>query len=186
MNDDFLQKKVIKSRIVSIYGLPGEWKSFIASFLSFFYWRVFSNVDFYENWKKKNKTIKSMLDIDKIEYSDNIGLLIIDEAWANVNARRSGSDRNIEFWKLAMYCRKKNIHIVIISQLERMADVYYREMSFYHFEMRSFFIWPNYLLFEATIKDRFQNILTVKTFDLIKFSNIYKYTYNTLDTSLIE
>jgi hypothetical protein len=85
-----------------------------------------------------------------------------------------------------MYCRKYNINIIVISQLERMQDVYFREMSYYHFEMKSFYTGPNYLLFESTIKDRFSNIIAVKQFDLIAFANMYKYTYNTLDKSLIE
>lgn len=180
-----LQQKIIKTRIVSIYGLPWEGKTFFASFLSFFYNRVYSNVDFYQNWRKKNTSIKTFLDIEKIQYSDELWVLILDEAWANINARESNTEQNKKMWRLAMLSRKKNINIVVISQLERMQDVYYREMSFYHFEMQSYFTWPNYLLFDVFIKDRFWNIIWNKTLDLIKFSNIFKYKYNTLDQSII-
>lgn len=53
----------------------------------------------------------------------------MDEGGVNNNARRSSSDANMEFGKLAMLGRKKNMDIFQISQLERMADVYYRELS---------------------------------------------------------
>jgi hypothetical protein len=178
--------KIIKTKIVSIYGLPGEWKTFFASFLSFFYARVYSNVDFFSNWKKRNVTIKTMSDINnKIKYNDKLGILILDEAWVNVNARRSMSNDNIEYWQLAMYSRKYNINICIISQLERMADVYFREMSSYNFEMHSYYTGPNYLIFESLIKDRYWSIIWNKKFDFIKFANKRHYTYNTLDKSII-
>lgn len=187
MNEANFSQKIIKTRIVSVYWLPGEWKTFFASFISYFYNRVYSNVDFYEKWKKVNITMKTVLDIEtKIKYHDDKWVLIIDEWWANVNSRDSHSERNKIFGRLAMLSRKKNINIVIISQLERMQDVYYREMSFYHFEMHSYFTGPNYLMFDLMIKDRFWNIIWNKTLDLIKFANICKYTYNTLDTSLID
>jgi len=182
-----LAQKIIKTRIVSIYWLPGEWKTFFASFISYFYDRVYSNVDFYQNWKKKNITINTMIDIEtKIKFSNQVWVLILDEAWANLNSRESMTEKNKIFWRLAMLSRKYNINIVVISQLERMQDVYYREMSFFHFEMHSYFTGPNYLLFDMMIKDRFWNIIANKTLDLIKFSNMFKYTYNTLDKSLID
>lgn len=187
MDESLVVQKIIKTRIISIYWLPWEWKTFFASFISFFYKRIYSNVDFFQNWKKRNITIKTLLDLEtKIKYDDEVWLLIIDETGANANARDSMSEKNKFYWRLAMYCRKYNINIIVISQLERMQDVYFREMSFFHFEMRSFFTGPNYLLFESTIKDRFWNILAVKQFDLIAFSKLCKYTYNTLDKSLIE
>jgi hypothetical protein len=185
MNDEYLNQKIIKTRLISIYGLPWEGKTFFASFLSYFYNRVYSNVDFFEKWKKMNTSIKTFIDIEQIKYSDTLGVLILDEAWANINARDSQSEQNKKMWRLAMLSRKKNINIVVISQLERMQDVYYREMSFYHFEMKSYFTWPNYLMFDIMIKDRFWNIIANKTLDLIKFSRICSYTYNTLDQSII-
>lgn len=186
MKENFSPQKIIKTRIISIYWLPGEWKTFFASFLSFFYKRVYSNVDFYQNWKKRNKTIKSFLDIENIKYDDEVWVLILDEAGANINSREAMSENNKKMWRLAMLSRKFNINIIVISQLERMQDVYYREMSFYHFEMRSYFTWPNYLLFDVMIKDRFWNIIANKTLDLIKFSRVFNYTYNTLDKSLLD
>ena len=184
-NDSWIQK-IIKTRIISVYWLPWEWKTFFVSFLASFYDRVYSNVDFYRNWVKQNTTIKTELDLSKIKYSDTKWLLVIDENGNNTNARDSMSDRNKFMNRLASYSRKYNINICTISQLERMQDVVFREMSFYNFEMRSYFTGPNYLMFDLMIKDRFGNIIWVKTLDLIKFSKICNYTYNTLDKSLIE
>lgn len=186
MENEVSLQKIVKARIISIYGLPWEWKTFFASFLAWFYDRIFSNVDFYKNWKKINKTIKTMLDIDQIEFNENRGLIVIDEWWANANARRSMTDKNILFWRLWMYCRKKNCNVVMISQLERMADVYFKELSYYHFEISSYFSGPDYLMFEVQIKNRHWDLIKIVNYDLIKYSNKYKITYNTLDYSLIE
>ena len=178
--------KIIRTRIISIYWLPWEWKTFFATFLSMFYGRVYSNVDIFQNGKKKNITIKSIVDIEeKIKFHPERWLLIIDEWWANANSRESMSEKNKIYGRLAMYCRKYNVNIAMISQLERMQDVYYREMSYYHFEMHSYFTGPNYLMFEALIKDRHWNIIANKEFDLIKTATKYKMSYNTLDKSLI-
>jgi len=179
-------QKIVRTRIISIYWLPGEGKTFFASFLAWFYDRIYSNVDFFRNWKKINQTLKSMLDIEKIEFNEQRGLLVIDEAWSNVNARRAASERNLIFGKLWMYCRKKNVNIVIISQLERMSDVYFRELSYYHFEISSFYSWYEYLMFNVSIKNRHGFLVKNMLYDLIKYSNKYKITYNTLDYSLIE
>lgn len=185
--DQTTTQTIIKTRIISIYWLPGEWKTFFATFLSMFYGRVYSNVDIFQNGKKKNITIKSIIDIEeKIKFHPERWLLIIDEWWANANSRESMSEKNKIYWRLAMYCRKYNVNIAMISQLERMQDVYYREMSYYHFEMHSRYTWPNYLMFEAMIKDRYGNIIANKEFDLIKTATKYKMSYNTLDKSLIE
>lgn len=185
--DQTITQTIIKTRIISIYWLPGEWKTFFATFLSMFYGRVYSNVDIFQNGKKKNITIKSIVDIEeKIKFHHERWLLIIDEWWANANSRESMSEKNKIYWRLAMYCRKYNVNIAMISQLERMQDVYYREMSYYHFEMHSRYTGPNYLMFEAMIKDRYGNIIANKEFDLIKTATKYKMSYNTLDKSLIE
>jgi hypothetical protein len=93
---------------------------------------------------------------------------------------------NLLYSKVAIYSRKYNLNVVIISQLERMADVYFREMSTYHYHMRSWMTGPDYMMFEVTTKNRYGEILSIKEMDLIMWSRVFKYTYNTLDKSVIK
>ena len=58
------------------------------------------------------------------------------------------SESNMEFGRLAMLGRKKNVNIIVISQLERMTDVYFRELSEYSFTMNSWFESSTKLMFE--------------------------------------
>lgn len=50
-----------------------------------------------------------------------------------------------------MLARKKNLNVVTISQLERMTDVYFRELSKNSFNMHSWFVSPEKLMFEYSV-----------------------------------
>lgn len=88
----------------------------------------------------------------------------------------------MEFGKLLMLGRKKNLNIITISQLERMTDVYARELSKNSFHMRSWFVTPDKLMFEYTVSKNGQ-IVGSKFVDLFEWSRLTGYSYNTLETS---
>lgn len=183
-----MSEKPIKTEIYSVLGVPWSWKTFFACFLAYFYTRVYANIDI-KYWKEQKSNIyKEMQDLEKIKFSEVKGLLIIDEWWINVNSRRSSSSRNLEFWKLAMLSRKKNVDVLIIWQLERSLDVYYRELSRYIFQMTSYFVKADYLMFEAFIKKMnytWDEILGFRKLDLIKFSRLTNLKFSTLESSEI-
>ena len=87
-----------------------------------------------------SNTIQNIDDIEKIQFSNIKGIVILDEGGINVNARRSSSEQNMEFGKLGMLGRKKNVNIIVISQLERMTDVYFRELASGSITMNSWFV----------------------------------------------
>lgn len=182
--------KIIQNKIMWIYGLPGSWKTFFAMFLQSFYPRVYSNVDFirFDNfWKviKKSTRIEHMRDLNAIKFEDRKWIAILDEGWVNISSRRSMSDSNLEFLELWMLWRKKNIDILVISQLERSIDVVMRELCKVSFTMQEF--WENHrLLFEAKITGRNDDIKWFYNFDLIKFANLTGWTYDTKDESRIK
>jgi hypothetical protein len=84
-----------------------------------------------------------------------------------------------------MLARKKNIDIISISQLERSLDVVIRELSKVSFTMCEF--WEDKKLkFEATAKGRYDELKGIYTFDLIKFSELTGWTYNSKEESIIK
>lgn len=134
---------------------------------------------------KVSNDIKTMSDIEKIEYNEVKGVVVLDESGLNINSRRSASEDNMEYARLGMLGRKKNVDIIIIAQLERSVDVYFRELSTYTVEMKSFWEGSN-MQFEVTAKNRYGTTISVQHVDLIKWANKENYRYNSLESSEIQ
>lgn len=75
--------------------------------------------------------------------------------------------------------------ILIIAQLERSVDVYFRELSTYSVDMRSYFD-NSKIMFEVTAKNRFGTIISVQNVDLVQWANKENYKYNSLESSEIK
>lgn len=135
---------------------------------------------------KINKSIVELEDLEDIPYNDQKGLVIIDEGGLNVNARRSNTDANLEFAKLGILGRKKNVDIIIIAQLDIMVDKYFRMLSTYSLTMDSYFESKDKLMFTFRVTNRFGNIVGEKQFDLFEFSKRTGMTYDTKETSMID
>ena len=91
----------------------------------------------------------------------------------------------MEYARLGMLGRKKNVDILIIAQLERSVDVYFRELATYSVDMRSYF-YNSKIMFEVTAKNRFGTIISVQNVDLVQWANKEKYKYNSLESSEIK
>lgn len=94
----------ITNRIISIVGFPGSGKSFLAVMMASTYPedRIFANVDILEDGVRLSKRVKTLEDLEIIQFSPTKGVLILDEMGVNVNSRRSMTDANLEFAKIAM------------------------------------------------------------------------------------
>jgi hypothetical protein len=112
-------------------------------------------------------------------------VVVLDESGLNINSRKSSSDENMEYARLGMLGRKKNVDILIIAQLERSVDVYFRELSTYSVDMRSYFD-NSKIMFEVTAKNRFGTIISVQNVDLVQWANKENYKYNSLESSEIK
>lgn len=121
--------QVIQNSIYTVYGKPWYGKTLFCLVSASSYKIIYSNFRIYLNGKQVSNDITSIEDLDSLVFNPTKSVFIMDEGGVNNNARRSSSDANMEFWKLAMLGRKLNMDIFQISQLERMADVYYRELS---------------------------------------------------------
>lgn len=177
---------IIRNKIIIIQGRPWEWKTFFASLLWSCYQRIISNVDLYKNWKLISNKINNVSDLKDLKFSPIKWVVILDEGGINVNARDSQSSENREYWELGMLWRKLNVDIIIIAQLWRMIDVYFRELANFRFEMHAWFEKKNYLMFEAKIFSGWSDdIRKVVRLDLFEFARITWISYNTLESSRI-
>lgn len=90
-----------------------------------------------------------------------------------------------------MLGRKLNCDIIMIAQLERMNDVYFRELATYSFELDSHYCKPPigvkgaYLEFNVTVRNRFGTVTKKMSIDFIAASQKMGFSYSTLDTSVI-
>ena len=88
-----------------------------------------------------------------------------------------------ELWALA---RKKNLNVIYIAQLERMIDIYLRELSFMSIRLtkptRDLDLYDDgRLIFHIEIK-RKDKIIWYRDLNLFELLNMW-YSYNTLELS---
>lgn len=188
--------KVIQNKIISVYGLPWQGKTFFATYLASQYRLIYSNVkmskgvtsyqsDIVSHYVDVSNDIRTIQDIERISYSDTKGVVVLDESGLNINSRQSSSSENMQYARLWMLGRKKNVDIIIIAQLERSVDVYFRELSTWSVDMRSYFErWE--IKFEATAKNRFWTVISVQNVDLVKWAEKEHYIYDSLESSEIK
>lgn len=179
----------ITNRIISIVGFPWSGKSFLAIMMASTYPedRIFANVDILEDGVRLSKRIKTLEDLELIQFSPIKGVLILDEMGVNVNSRRSMTDANLEFARIAMLGRKKNVDILTCAQLDGMADKYFRDLSAYTFEMQEpYFIKKNHPIFTAKIINRYKVLVKICRFDLIEFTELTGITYNSIENSIMD
>lgn len=176
---------IIQNAIYGIYGLPWSGKSMLAMTLASIYQRIYWNLEIKKNGFVVSNQVANVSEISRIPFNKKKGVVILDESGLNINSRRSADDANLEFWKLAMLSRKKNVDIFVIAQLDYSVDKYLRDLSVYTFNMSSYF-WDSGLMFSIMIKDRFGQILGNKEIDMIEYMRLTGYSYETLDESVID
>jgi len=175
------KQQVIQSKIYVIVGKPGAGKTLFATMLGSYHRIIWANYEIKYKGKVCNNLIQDIADLQKIQFSKDKQMSIVDEGGLNNNSRRSSSDSNLLFAELAILSRKKNTNVIMISQLERMSDVYYRELAECIFEMKSWFVSGGRLMFEYSVT-RNGEIEGSKFVDLFKWMEEYGYEYDTLES----
>lgn len=184
----FLWKLETKSII--IYGDPGSWKTQTAWLCTLWYTRIYSNVDFYKNWKRTNTPIHYMSDIKKMEFDEKPGILVLDEMWVNWNSRKSMSKDNIEFWKLGMLQRKFNLYVVWIAQQDFSFDKNQRLSAHLILHCRALEFEdkdPVIVVTRERVLKGSSNFMfeAERIINILKIQKILWYSYNQLDQSVI-
>ena len=72
----------------------------------------------------------------------------------------------------------------MIAQLDYSLDKYFRDLASVNIHMRSWRVGKDKLMFEATIKDRSDEILNIFEVDLMEWSKISGITYDTKERSI--
>lgn len=178
----------IKFKNIIVYWNPWEWKTILSTMMVAPYTRIYSNVDYFRNWKKLNMRINKIKDLNMITFSPTPWIVIIDEWWVNVNSRLSLSKENIEFGELVFLWRKINCYFVWISQRFKSMDLNQRDLADLVIKMYKISRYDKHPLFIATREKMIKNRLTFDAewkVDIISWLKYTKRSYNTLESSKI-
>jgi len=183
-----MKMQEIKFKNIIIYWKGGEGKSIFCNLLVEGYDRIYSNNDFFQNWKKLNVSISNMATLNHIKYSDTPWIVIIDEWGVNLNSRRAMSKKNIEFSELLFLWRKINCYFIWISQRFTSLDSNQRELADLVIQMHKISRKGTHPIFIAMREKMIQNRLIFDAewkIDVISRMKATWRTYNTLEKSLI-
>lgn len=187
------EKKMINKEInfknIIIYWKPWAGKSLICNAIISWYSRIYSNLDFYKNWKKLNTSITDVDNLEYITYKDEPWIIIIDEGGINVSSRMSMSKDNRKYSQALFLGRKKNCRIVWISQLADSLDKNIRKLADLTIKMHKIRRYEAHPLFIIEKQIMYKNNYLFSwewKIDLIKFMNITGRTYDTLQSSILK
>lgn len=106
----------------------------MAVLIASMYRRIYSNVDIFRNGKLISNRIESLKDFNRMP-KDEHSVFVFDESGINNNARKGFSEENSDGVELAALGRKYDMDIILITQLDRMLDVVWRELADFTIEM---------------------------------------------------
>lgn len=178
----------IDNKNIIIYGRPGAGKSLVCNAIIVNYTRIFSNINFFKNWKQLNHRINTIQDLELVPFDIEPWVAIIDEGGVNMSSRRAMSKENAAFSEFLFLWRKKNVYIVWISQLVDSIDKNVRLLADLVINMHKIRREGTYPLFSIEKKIYFKNDLIFgweRKIDLIRFMKLTKREYNTLESSKV-
>jgi len=120
--------KLVQNKYFVIRGKPWTGKTLMAVLLASMYKRIYSNVDIFRNGKIISNRIENLRDFDRMP-KDQHSVFVFDESGINNNARKGFSEENSDGVELAALWRKYDMDIILITQLDRMLDVVWRELA---------------------------------------------------------
>ena len=176
---------IVQNKLILITGMPWSGKSFIAALLASIYREIDSNLKISYYWQQVSNDLYDIKQIWKIRFWEIKWCIVLDEAWVNMNSRKFMTDENQLYWELAMLWRKLNKDIIVIAQMDHTVDKNVRLLCKYHFEMNSWQIWQDYLMFEYNLYNRHWNLLCQKQIDLFEWARLSGFSYSSLEDSKI-
>lgn len=137
MTNEYSHGGIVRHMTMLLSGKQGDGKTAFAMTLASLYPIIYSNFPIYLNGKLVTNLIRTVSDLKRIKRQDEHAVIIIDEISQNAISRKSASDINIFYTTLSTLGRKIDADLIVIAQLERMADVYFRELAKFRYKMRS-------------------------------------------------
>lgn len=185
---------IIQNQLALILGDTWSWKTYFWVFLASFYNRIYSNVKVQKHNKKISTDIADISEAKGIPYKNEKWVLLVDEWGVNLDSRNTLTEENKQAGELLFLWRKKNIDIIVISQLLRRIDINFRELSNLIVEMSAIPCWNNYLKFKAEVYKRSNsqmwnnslNLTDSSIYDLFLYTKLTWINYDTLDTSKLK
>jgi len=176
---------------IIVYWKQGSGKTTISLELAFENWakRIYSNFDIYLNGKQINRPITSPRQIQKIRFSAEPGVIMIDEAGINANSKDTQSKDSRVLIEVLFLARKYNCSFIWISQRFESIDVNARILADLILEMHKIRRGKLHPLFMVSRKKQkwskleLYNQHKIDTIKLMEFDNL---TYNTLEKSRFE
>ena len=101
-----------------------NWKTLNAICIALDYYpRIYSNVNIYKDWESIVNFLEGYQSIKNIRFSYTPWILVIDEAWLNVNSKDSFSKDNRLMQEVLFLIWKKNLSLIWIAQRFESIDV---------------------------------------------------------------
>lgn len=114
-----INQEVRGGRVIYIHWAMRNWKSLLWACIWYhdYYPRIYSNMQIYHNEKSVlTKHMKSFQEFERIRFSYKLWVIVIDEAWINVNWKDGASNMSRLLEKLLFLSWKKNCDIIFIAQ----------------------------------------------------------------------
>lgn len=181
-------EKEIDTKTFIIYWKMRNWKTLNAICMGLDYYpRIYSNVNIYQNGKSIVNFLEDYQAIKNIRFSYTPGILIIDEAWLNVNSKDTFNKDNRLMAEVLFLIWKKNLSLIWIAQRFGSIDINARELADVIIEMKKFYkTWLNHPIFTAIKqKQKWQKLEWINSYeyDSIAILKYYWITYDQLSES---
>lgn len=180
----------IDTKTFIIHWKMRNWKTQCAIFMALEWeWRIYSNFKIYRDWTNIVNYLEYFEDIAKTRFSKKRGVLIIDEAWLNVNSKDWQNKESRSMEAVLFLIGKKNLTLIWIAQRYKSINVNAREMADKIVKMRKIQRPYNYPTFEAvTQKDKWTRLEFINSFfvDSIGLMREMNITYDQLEASVLK
>lgn len=185
-NGNLIEQEIDTTTMI-IHGKMRNWKTLNAICIALeHYPRIYSNVNIYKNWKSIVNFLEDYTYIKNIRFSYTPWILIIDEAWLNVNSKDWQSKDSRIMQEVLFLIGKKNLSLIWIAQRFESIDVNARALVDLILQMHKIKRYKNHPIFKVTkqrqIGTRLEFINSYML-DSIAILKEYNITYNQLEES---
>lgn len=185
----------VDTRTTIIHGHQGAGKTLFGVLIASWFFdeirnpRIYWNVWIYKNENLITQKIYSISNLEDFQYSPIPWVVIFDEMGLNFNSKNHTSDKNKSLSNFFFLVRKFNLSSIFISQRFGSVPVDMRELADYIFELNIIprkWLHPIFSITrQSTDAEWILQFEEEYHFDIIKYLQIFWFSYNTLESSII-